>query len=431
MKVILLLGGRSKRFWPLKEKALFPVCGTTLLQHQLDTLAKAGFKDIMIVGGVHNVSLIRAQFPKLQTVEQKDLELGMQGALLSALPEIKDEPVLVVSGNDVIESKAFTSLKTAAAKGRGAILAKKVKRYFPGGYLTAKAGRALLVVEKPGEGKEPSDLVNIVAHIHPSASKLLIELRRHKSQRDDGYERALTALMQNTEYRAVPYNDFWQPVKYPWHLLNLLPHFLETYAKKSRGGKVTIHRTAVIEGDVTLGNGVRVLPHATIVGPATIGDGAIIGTNALVRGSSIGQGSVIGHGTEIKGSVLGENVWTHMTYIGDSVISSNVAFGGGCSTGNFRLDEGEVSSVLEGQKIPTGRTKLGTVIGESVRLGIQVGVNPGVKIGGGSFVSGGTHVEEDVPENSFVVTRRGVVTVRPNKFSTLPPEHRDTYRKTI
>ncbi|MEK7591052.1 MAG: NTP transferase domain-containing protein [Patescibacteria group bacterium] len=431
MKVILLLGGRSKRFWPLREKSLFPVCGVTLLEHQLNALSRAGFKDVTIVGGAHNLSAIRSQFPKLQAVKQEDLDLGMQGALLSALPKIKDKPVLIISGNDVTDSSAFQALKNAATKGRGAVLAKKVKRYFPGGYLTVKAGRVRSVVEKPGEGKEPSDLINIVAHIHPSASKLLAELRKHRSERDDGYERALTALAQDTEYRAVPYNGFWQPVKYPWHLLDLLPHFLETYAKRFKGGKATIHRTAVIEGKVTIGSGVRVLPHATIVGPATIGDNTIIGTNALVRGSSVGRGSVIGYGTEIKGSILGDGVWTHMAYIGDSVVGSNVAFGGGCTTGNFRLDESEIASVVDGEKIPTGRTKFGAVLGEGVRLGIQVGINPGVKICGGSFIAGGVYLEEDVRQESFVSMKNGMLITRPNKFSTKPAENREKYQKTL
>ena len=431
MQVVLLLAGRSKRFWPLEEKSLFPIAGTDLLAHQLSLLKKAGLTQITLVGGAHNLKLIKKQYPKLKIIEQEDLDHGMQGALLSVLLKMKEEAVLVLGGNDVIEASAIKSLKAAATKGKGAILAKKVERYFPGGYLTVQKGRILSIVEKPGAGHEPSDMVNIVAHIHPSPKKLLEALRSTDTGRDDGYERALTNLMLKTEYRAVSYSGLWFPVKYPWHLLDLLPHFLETYAKKHKGKKVSVHKTAVIEGDVYLSDGVRVLPHATIVGPAWIGPGAIIGTNALVRGSSIGARSIIGYNSEIKSAILAEDVWTHMSYIGDSVVGSNVAFGGGCTTGNFRLDEGEIVSIVSGDKVPTGRTKLGAVIGSGTRLGIQVGMNPGVKIGAGTFVSGGAYVTTDIPDQSYATMKNGNLDIRPNKISTGAAESREKYRKAL
>lgn len=431
MQVVLLLAGRSKRFWPLTEKSLFPITGTSLLSHQLSLLKKAGLTQVTLVGGAHNLKVIKKLYPKLKVVEQEDLDRGMQGALLSVLPKMKEEPVLLFGGNDVIEASAIKSLKAAATKGKGAILAKKVERYFPGGYLTVQKGRILSIVEKPGAGHEPSDLVNIVAHIHPSPKKLLEALQSEDAGRDDGYERALTKLMLGTEYRAVSYSGLWQPVKYPWHLLDLLPHFLETYAKKHKGKKVSVHKTAVIDGNVHLSDGVRVLPHATIVGPAWIGPNAIIGTNALVRGSCIGARCIIGYNTEVKGAILAEDVWTHMSYIGDSVIGPNVAFGGGGTTGNFRLDESEVVSIVSGEKVGTGRTKLGAIIGAGTRLGIQVGLNPGVKVGSGTFVSGGTYVTMDILDGSYVTTKNGNLDIRPNKISTGAPETREKYRKAL
>ena len=67
---------------------------------------------------------------------------------------------------------------------------------------------------------------------------------------------------------------------------------------------------------MVLGEGVRVLAHATIVGPCVIGARTIIGNNALVRGSSVGRDCVVGYNTEVKSSVLADHVWTHMTYLG-------------------------------------------------------------------------------------------------------------------
>jgi NDP-sugar pyrophosphorylase family protein len=429
MKTLLLAAGRSKRFSPLTEKSLFPVCGTSLLGLQVQRLHEAGLRDITIVCGSHNRKEIKRLFPECDTIEQKDLELGMQGALLSALPRFKNGPVLIVSGNDVIESSAFAALLEAAKRKEtgGAILAQKVKTYFPGGYLTVKAGRITGVIEKPGTGNEPSNLVNIVAHAHNEAADLLAELKSVKSKRDDGYEQALTSLFATKTYRAVPYTDSWQAVKYPWHLLPLLQILLQEITAPRVSKSAEIHPSSVIEGNVIIEDGAKIFQHATVIGPCFIGRDAVIGTGALVRSSSIGEKCVVGFGSEVKGSILQSNVWTHMTYIGDSVIGDNVSFGGGTITGNLRLDEGEILSAADGATIGTGLIKFGTIIGSGCRLGIRVGINPGIKIGGGTFIAGGTYVSEDIPAGSFVIEKEGKLSIRPNKLAVPVVEARAKY----
>ena len=411
------------------EKPLFPVCGKTLTEHQLDRLEQAGYKDVILVVSKHNKEAITELFPTYTIVEQKKLELGMLGAFLEALPLCGTDPVLLVSGNDFIDPSAFTDLqKEAAKKGvSGAILASKVQSYFPGGYLTVEGSRIIGIKEKPGAGNEPSDLVNIVAHLHNNAAVLLEALQTEAKASDDGYERVLDKLFQESDYRAVPYTGLWQAVKYPWHLLQLLPILLEEINKPQIHASAKIHPSAVVEGNVIIEAGVRILPHATVMGPAYIGKNCVIGNNALVRNSSIGQGSVVGYNSEVKGSVLAGPVWTHMTYLGDTVVGENVSFGGGTITGNLRLDEGEVASTSDEQLVPTGLTKMGAVIGSDCRFGIHVGTNPGVKVGAGSFIAGGTFISEDIPDGSFVRMKDGKQEIRPNKTSTPAMKTRQKY----
>lgn len=454
MRTLLLLAGRSRRFWPLAEKSLFPICGKTLAEHQVETLRKGGCKEIILVVGAHNKKEIRRLFPDLKIIEQKNLDDGMQGACLSALPKIvktlpagrsssvdERRSVMIVSGNDVIDASALSDLKATAMKPRtdGAILARKIKTYFPGGYLTVKGGRVTSMIEKPGAGKEPGRLVNIVAHIHNDPAVLLAALKSVKNHRDDGYERALHALFRVKTYRAVPCGGFWQPVKYPWHLLPLLEHFLSSIKKPAIHATVKIHPSAVIEGNVIIGEGSRVLSHATVVGPCMIGKRCIIGTNALVRGSSIGDDCVVGYNTEVKGSVLAGPVWTHMTYLGDSVIGRNASFGGGTTTGNLRLDEGEISSMDpssrlgtgSGKAIPTGLHKLGLIVGDDCRFSAQMASYPGVKIGRGTFVADRALIRTDIPDGSFVSVKDGDVQIRANRVAVPPNAARERYRKTI
>lgn len=433
MKAILLLAGRSRRFWPLAEKSFFPICGKTLAEHQVETLRKGGCKDIILVVGAHNRKEARKLFPDLTIVEQKDLDRGMQGGVLAGLSKLKKEPALIVSGNDVIDPAAFDALRKAAARPGigGAILARKVKRYFPGGYLTMRGGKISSIVEKPGEGNAPGNLINIVAHIHNDPAALLAVLKSMKNHRDDGYEQALHALFKTKTYSAVPYAGFWQPVKYPWHLLPLLEHFLSGIGKRSIHTSTNIHASAVIEGNVVMGEGTRILPHATVVGPCVIGRNCIIGNGALVRGSSVGNGCVVGYNTEVKASILVGDVWTHMAYLGDSVIGRNVSFGGGTTTGNLRLDEKEISSMSDGKPVPTGLMKFGIIVGDDCRFGIHVGSNPGVKVGCGTFVGGGCFLHDDVPDRSFLRMKDGVLRRSSNTMSCAIPNDRRQFRKKL
>lgn len=433
MKTLLLLAGQSTRFWPLTEKPLFPIAGKVLLQHIVDRLKEAGCDDIVFIGSKNNLEEARKIFPDSVMVEQEKLEQGMRGALLSSLPRVGNEAVLVIGANDVLNPEAYQMTIEKGQSADGAILAQKVERYFPGGYLSIEGDRVTGIVEKPGEGNEPSDLVTIVCHYHANGATLLTALQEIDDATDDGYgyEKALGSLFKSHIYAAVPYDSTWQAVKYPWHLLHLLPILLEELDGQSIHSSAHIHQTAVIEGPVMICENVRILPNACIVGPVFIGKNTIIGNNALVRGSSIGEHCVVGYNTEVKNSLLCDHVWTHSTYLGDSVIGENVSFGAGSVTGNLRLDEGEIHSEHREDKLPTGLTKMGTIIGRDSRIGIHVGINPGVKIGQGTFVSSGTLVDRDVPDRSFVKMKNGVLDVRENTAEAPKPEGREQYKNHL
>jgi bifunctional UDP-N-acetylglucosamine pyrophosphorylase/glucosamine-1-phosphate N-acetyltransferase len=418
LKVLLLVAGRSTRFWPLQEKTLWPFLGKPLLLHQVERLREAGLHDVTFVGGAHNLELVRKEFPDVPLIEQEDLMLGMRGAMLSALPKMGDSPVLIVSSNDLIEADGYAALLEASHQGGvdGAVLAQRVKRYFPGGYLMVKGGKVVSIVEKPGMGKEPSDLVNIVAHAHNRPQKLLQRLRETASTRDDAYEVALDSLFSELTYLAVPYEGEWHAMKYPWHVLPIMERFLKTVRKQEIHGSCEISKHASIEGPVVLGPSVKVLANAMVQGPSIVGRGTVIGNNAFVRQSVVGENCVVGFGTEVARSYVGSGVTTHMAFIGDSVIADSVSFGAGSVTANMRLDKGEVPSVVKGEKVATGLQKFGAIVGRGVRIGVNVTLAPGVKVGEGTFICSATYVDRDVPDNSFVKMGVTGLDVRENRI---------------
>ncbi len=416
MKVLLLAAGRSKRMKPVSDKNFLNFLGKPLIWHQVDMLVRNGLKEIVIVGGAHNLEALRSydfgfgDDVSIEFCEQEALDDGMKGAVESSFEMVKDDEVLIMSSNDVVDDSAFEAMNAAVEGGEADafILGKKVESYFPGGYLeTDSDGYIHNIVEKPGEGNEPSDLVNLVLHYYSDPGALMEALKSCESEEDDKYEVAMADMMKaGVKFKAVSYDGPWHPIKFPWHVQNVF-RFLFEKAEKGVSDGAKVAGSAVINGEVIIEDGVKIFDGAVINGPAYIGAGSVVATNALVRDSHVGPNCVVGFITEIARSYLGHDVWTHSNYVGDSVIGNNVSFGAGSNTGNLRLDEKNVMvrNCLESNDdriFDSGSPKFGLICGDNVRIGTNVSTMPGVKIGGGTFVGAGIVVPKNVPENSFV-----------------------------
>jgi UDP-N-acetylglucosamine diphosphorylase/glucosamine-1-phosphate N-acetyltransferase len=398
MKAVFLCGGIGKRMFPITEdKFLLKFLGKTLLQIQLEAARKAGLKHFVIVCNEHNVKQVEkisstVSDTKIKLVLQKQAK-GIADALQSAASFL-DKDILIVNPNDVFAASAYASLIQEAKKksADSYMLGYRTKSYFPGGYLVVNAANELEhIVEKPKPGKEPSSLVNILVHLHSDPKKLLEFIEKVRTTKDDVYECALDNLAQDRHrIKVVPYDDFWAPVKYPWHIFDVAKYVLDMSRSKVSRSAV-ISDKATIEGKVIIGDGARVLENAVIRGPVYIGAGTLIGNNVLVRDCShIGADCVIGYGTEIKSSYIGDGCWVHSSYIGDSIIGQGCSFGAGTVLANFRFDERNVSVNISNEVVDTGRDKLGAIIGDNCKTGINASVMPGIKIGPNSIV--GSHV---------------------------------------
>lgn len=406
MIALVLAAGRSKRMKPIQDKGFLNFLGRPLVKWQVDMLWNCGFKKVVLVGGAHNLEALHNldnDMPmEIDVVEQKNLDEGMKGAVLAAEELIKDEPVFIFSGNDVVDEEAFEIVLKAVKSNKtadGFMLAKKVDDYFPGGYLELdEDGFVTNIVEKPEPGKEPSDLINLVVHYFKNPKILIKNLKKAESDKDDLYEKAICSMIdEGAKIKALSYEGYWQAIKYPWHIQEIFRHLFGT-SKAKISDSAQISDKAVIEGSVVIDDDVRVLDGAFIKGPCYIGKGTIVATNSLVREANIGAGCVIGFSTEVARSYLGDNVWTHSNYIGDSVIGNDVSFGAGAVVGNLRLDEG---IVLVGG-ISTGTNKFGIITGDHIRVGVNSCFMPGVKVGSESFIGAGIVVAQDIPEKSYV-----------------------------
>ncbi len=411
-KVVLMCGGIGKRMTPITtDKALLKFMGKPLITHQISTAREAGIVQFIIIAHPGNDAEIRASLSDIRNIKADFIiqkkPLGMADAILAASDLIAGEPFILVSSNDIFDTTAYTNLLHEYQKNEDYsvyISASQVQSYFPGGYLVVNEHNEIShIVEKPPIGQEPSNLINIVLHLHAQPEKLLKYLTSTTSTADDVYEKSLDRMISDGQKaKAVPYGGAWKAIKYPWHILETMDHF-SVQLTRQISPKAHISDKAVIDGYVVIADNARVFEGAVIRGPSYIGHNTIIGNGALVRDSFIGNDCVVGYGTEIKHSYVGNKCWFHSNYIGDSVIEDDCSFGAGAITANFRLDESTIKVRIGNDKVDTETDKLGAFVGKGCRIGIHASLMPGIRIGANSLVGAQVYLIDDVEANKKVL----------------------------
>ena len=156
---------------------------------------------------------------------------------------------------------------------------------------------------------------------------------------------------------------------------------------------------------VQLGKGVVIESTAFIKGPAVIMDHTEVRHGAYVRGNCyFGRACVVGHTTEVKHSIFLDGAKAgHFAYIGDSVLGHGVNLGAGTKLANLRLDARNIVLSINGDRVDTGRRKLGAILGDDVQTGCNTVTNPGTILGPGSLVLPNTTVMPGVYEKKTVI----------------------------
>ncbi|MEM6284377.1 MAG: sugar phosphate nucleotidyltransferase [Chloroflexota bacterium] len=417
--LVILAGGASSRMWPLSEKSLIRFRDKTLLETQLHEYIALGFQSIIIVVNPANhdaISDIATTFADVDIALVTQHEpLGMGDAILQAadrIAQMGNPPIYIVQVHDIFEGALHRNILAAqqAAPEKSYIAGYEVAQYFPGGYLITDENRMISgIIEKPEPGTEPSDLVNIVAHMHADPAALFNAIRDEyasSNPADDHYERAIGTLAADMPYQAVVHRGEWYALKYPWHVLDIMNYYLNQITETYIAESAFIAPTAAIVGKVYIGENVKIFPGAGVVGPAYIGANTVVGNAALVRNSMVLNNCEVGFTTEIARSYVANNVGMHACRVLDSVFAPHVNFSAGCTTANLRIDRGDVFSMVKGEKKSAQRNKLGAIIGESAFISVDAMTMPGIKIGRGAVVGPTTNVEADLEDGHRIYVKQ-------------------------
>jgi UDP-N-acetylglucosamine diphosphorylase / glucose-1-phosphate thymidylyltransferase / UDP-N-acetylgalactosamine diphosphorylase / glucosamine-1-phosphate N-acetyltransferase / galactosamine-1-phosphate N-acetyltransferase len=429
---VVLAGGVGNRFWPFSiDKIVFPFMGQPMVEYSVrSVLPKEVTRVVVVTNSQNNQAVSEITFPVPSiTIVQRNPH-GMADAILSAASELQNCALIILNGDDVTDPEMLQQVVHTGQRAGvfGVIPGFRPQRYFPGGYLNLAGENVTGIVEKPGEGNEPSEYVGMLGHYISDSTEFLAQLRDTTSDNDDIYEKALSTLMKRHPFILHKHEGNFAGLKYPWHVLDVMDTLLGR-VKSHRGKGVEIRPNVVIEGEVYIEDDVRIFENTKIIGPCYIGKGTIIGNNNMIRRSHIGANCVTGFNTDITRSYVGDDCWCHSNYIGDSVLEQNISMGGGAALANLRLDDGVIHSHIKDTRVSTGKNKVGALIGKNVRIGVNASIMPGVKIGKNSFIGSGVVLDKDLPEESYCIVKSSYTVLRNRQ--TVESQTREEFKKKI
>ncbi|OGA24502.1 MAG: UDP-N-acetylglucosamine diphosphorylase/glucosamine-1-phosphate N-acetyltransferase [Betaproteobacteria bacterium RIFCSPLOWO2_02_FULL_67_19] len=441
MEVIVLAAGQGKRMHSTLPKVLHRLAGRPLLAHVLAAAQALAPQRVVVVHG-HGGSEVRAAFAgtSIDWVEQAE-QLGTGHAVMQALPRIDPGAEVIVLYGDVPLVHADT-LRRLADAARGGLAILTAEAPDPAGYgriVRSSGGR----VERVVEHKDATDAQLAIREVNVGflaarASKLqawLAKLENRNAQQEYYLPDVVArAVAEGTVVSAVKAADWYEVSGVnSRHDLALLERAYQNASARRLleagvaladlwridvrghlecGRDVSIDVNCVFEGEVRLGDGVRIGPncvlrdvsvaagseiHAfSLLENAEVGARCRIGPYARLRpGASLAEEVHIGNFVEVKASRFGAgSKANHLAYIGDAEVGSRVNIGAGTITCNY-----------------DGANKHRTVIEDDCFIGSDATLVAPVRLAKGSYIGAGSTISKDTPAGELTVARARQTTV--------------------
>nr|QNO55852.1 bifunctional protein GlmU [Methanosarcinales archaeon ANME-1 ERB7] len=400
MKALILAAGEGKRMRPLtyeRPKVMLPIAGKPIIEHLLEEVKEVGIDDFIFVVGYHDET-IRDYFGNgerwdinLEYVTQKT-QLGTADALRKA-EELVENQFLMLNGDTIVSAK---DIKNVINNGVNMVLGViEVRNPEDYGVVETEGGRITEIHEKM---RVPiSNLVN--AGVYALDESIFGVLPKTDKSKRGEFELtdSLQLLIESGETLLWEKIEHWLDLSYPWNLLTANEFLIGNISPLNRG---EVEENVIIGGKVSIGAGTVIKSGTYIEGPAFIGDNCVIGPNSYIRANtSIGDNCHIGNAVEVKNSVIMDGTKIpHLSYLGDSIIGSRCNLGAGTKIANLRFDDAAV--IAKG--MDTGRRKLGAIMSDGVKTGINASIDAGTIIGNNTLIGPGAVASGNIEKNSRV-----------------------------
>jgi UDP-N-acetylglucosamine diphosphorylase/glucosamine-1-phosphate N-acetyltransferase len=389
-QAVILAAGEGQRLRPFtarKPKALIQIANKPIIQYVIEALAQNGIRRIVIVVGYMKEQI--QDYLASGTDFGVEIEYVIQSQQLGtghALRQVKqhvDDTFIVVPGDNII---AADTIATFVQLSPNAILVKELPNVTKYGKVIAKKGLVKDIVGKPEETE--TNLVNIGTYL---LTREIFNFLNEELKITSALKNMMAAGQKITAHKT---DGIWLDVVYPWDILRLNEIALQSISSNKAG---TIERGATIKGPVSIGKNTTIKANCYIVGPVIIGENCEIGPSTFITPTtSIGSNTTISPFTEIRNSVIGDNV-----NIGSNSIIEDSVINKGCTIkGRFtaRSDNAEIKIDNEHHKV-----KVGAMISEYCSISDGVTIYPGIFIGNKAQIKELKLIRDNVPDGAIVV----------------------------
>ena len=441
LHVVILAAGEGKRMKSAKPKVLQTVAGVPMLQHVVDTARTLEPAGIHVVYG-HRGEQVRDAFEgqdDLDWIEQAE-RLGTGHAVVQAMPQVEQDARVLVLYGDVPLIRTETLERLLEAEGRIAMLATELDD--PTGYgrvVRDAAGKVARIVEHKDASDDDREITTVNTGILVADAEPLRRWLAHLSNDNAQGEYYLTDVFAAAADEFSPAeivlvedpvevegaNDRWQLAQLERALQRRCaqalcvagasivdPDRFDQRGVVRVGLDVEIDVDVILEGEVELGDGVRIGPFCRLkdvkLGPGTevrahcdlegvvVEGAAQIGPFARLRpGTVLADGVHIGNFVETKNTVMGvASKANHLSYVGDAVIGTKVNVGAGTITCNY-----------------DGANKHRTTIEDEAFIGSNSALVAPVTVGRGATIAAGSVITRDAPEGELTLARARQVTL--------------------
>jgi bifunctional UDP-N-acetylglucosamine pyrophosphorylase / glucosamine-1-phosphate N-acetyltransferase len=442
LSVVILAAGQGKRMKSSLPKVLQPLAGRPLLAHVIDVAQSLEPAEVSVVYG-HGGDAVREALKtaKVSWALQAQ-QLGTGHAVMQALPSLKNDSLVLVLYGDVplIRRSTLDELVKLAGPKAMSLLTMVVDEPTGYGRIVRNArGQVLKIVEQKDATKQQLKIKECNTGILVAPAKLLRGwLSKLKSNNAQG-EYYLTDIVAMAVKDKVKVNPLVSPtvaevlgindkvqlaeveglrraqVSRELMLAGVTladPARVDVRGKLTHASDVFIDVNTVFEGEVTLGNRVRIGPNCVIrdakigddteifancvIDSADIGSKCLIGPFSRVRPTStLSSGVHIGNFVEVKNSKVGtDSKANHLSYVGDAEVGSRVNVGAGTIVANY-----------------DGANKHRTVIEDDAHTGSNSVLVAPITVGSGATVGAGSTVTRAVPAGKLTLARARQVVI--------------------
>ena len=443
--VVVLAAGQGTRMKSQLPKVLHEISGSPMIGRVLQTARAISPSTITLVLGhkAESIKLALQGAPDLSFALQEP-QLGTAHALQQVEPILagRSGTVVLLSGDvPLLRANTLRALmeRHQNAGAAATVVTAMVERPYGYGRIVRTAGRLARIVEERDATPAERRIKEINSGIYAfDLGPLFESLRGIASQNAQG-EYYLTDLIAIYRRRRLPVETLAVDDPQEIRGINSRTELAEvsrivrqtkneelmaagvtlidpatTYIDPEAqvGPDTVIHPGVIIEGptrigsaceiqayvriaDCDIGEKVTINSYCLLVG-ARVADGAAVGPFAHLRPeTTVGERAKIGNFVELKKTSLGPgSKVSHLSYLGDAEIGTNVNVGAGTITCNY-----------------DGRVKSRTVVEDGAFIGSDTQLIAPVRVGKGAYVGAGSSITDDVPAGALGIGRGRQVNV--------------------